>query len=53
MGYLINALKGRFIQPSYVAHEILNSFLLKSEDDDDLENENKFIKAVKNLILQL
>ena len=38
---LINSLKERSTQPSFVAYEMVESFLFKSLADEDLENEEK------------
>ena len=41
-------MKERFIQPSFVAHDMLESFLLKSLDGEDIENERKYIGTMYN-----
>ena len=48
MDYLINSLKERFTQPSFVAYEMLESLLLKSLDCEDVENERKYIDTMYN-----
>ena len=45
---LINSLKERFTQPSFVAYDMLESFLLKSLDGEDVENERKYIGTMYN-----
>ena len=45
---LINSLKERFTQPSFVAYDMLESFLLKSLDGEDIENERKYIDTMYN-----
>ena len=45
---MINSLKERFTQPSFVAYDILESFLLKSLDGEDVENERKYIDTMYN-----
>ena len=45
---LINSLKERFTQPSFVAYDMLESFLLKSLDGEDIENERKDIDTIHN-----
>ena len=45
---LINSLKERFTQPSFVAYDMLESFLLKSLDGEDVENERKCIDTMYN-----
>ena len=45
---LINSSKERFTQPSFVAYDMLESFLLKSLDGEDVENERKCIDTMYN-----
>ena len=45
---LINLLKERFTQPSFVVYDMLESFLLKSLDGEDIENERKYIDTMYN-----
>ena len=45
---LINSLKERFTQPSFVAYDMLESFLLKSLDGEDVENERKCTDTMYN-----
>ena len=45
---LINSVKEQFTQPSFVAYDMLESFLLKSVDGEDAENERKYIDTMYN-----
>ena len=45
---MINSLEERFTQPSFVAYDILQSFLLKSLDSEDVESERKYIDTMYN-----
>ena len=45
---LINSLKERFTQPSLVAYDMLESFLLKSFDGEDIQNEREYIDTMHN-----
>ena len=40
---LINSLKERFTQPSFVAYDMLESFLLKALDREDVENDRSIL----------
>ena len=45
---MINSLKERFTQSSLVAYDMLEWFLLKSRDGEDVENERKYIDTIYN-----
>ena len=45
---LINSLKERFTQPSFVVYDMLESILFKSFDGEDVENERKYIDTMYN-----
>ena len=48
MDCLIDLLKERFAQPSFVAYDMLESILLKSLDGEDIQNERKYIDTMYN-----